>query len=145
MMRENIRESYTLDQLSVLSGLSSSHFRALFKERTGMTAVQFQNHLKIDRAKDLILSRDCNVTEAAYAVGFNDVYYFSRMFRKLTGKPQNLSVNSVNILLLKFLLLTEFFRFHIPFRNLCCLLRFLRTQYFQFLLENNNLCLRLLF
>ena len=86
MMRENIRESYTLDQLSVLSGLSSSHFRALFKERTGMTAVQFQNHLKIDRAKDLILSRDCNVTEAAYAVGFNDVYYFSRMFRKLTGK-----------------------------------------------------------
>lgn len=86
MMRENFTRSYSLEELCALSGLSSSHFRMLFKEMTGMTAVQFQNRLKIDHAKDLILSRDCNVTEAAHAVGFNDVYYFSRMFRKLTGK-----------------------------------------------------------
>jgi len=86
MMRENYDRSYSLEELCTLSGLSSSHFRMLFKEMTGMTAVQFQNRLKIDHAKDLILSRNCNVTEAAHAVGFNDVYYFSRMFRKLTGK-----------------------------------------------------------
>lgn len=86
MMRENFDKSYSLEELCALSGLSSSHFRMLFKEMTGMTAVQFQNRLKIDRAKDLILSCNCNVTEAAHAVGFNDVYYFSRMFRKLTGK-----------------------------------------------------------
>lgn len=86
MMRENISRSYSLAELCEMSGLSSSHFRMLFKERTGMTTVQFQNHLKINHAKDLILSRTCNVTEAAYAVGFNDIYYFSRLFRKLTGK-----------------------------------------------------------
>ena len=53
---------------------------------TGMSAIQFQNQQKIQRAKDLILSQNCNVTEAAQAVGFSDIYYFSRMFRKLTGK-----------------------------------------------------------
>ena len=69
-----------------MTGLSSSHFRMLFKEFTGLSAVQFQNRLKIDKAKDLILSGSCNVTEAASAVGFDNVYYFSRLFRKLTGK-----------------------------------------------------------
>ena len=48
--------------------------------------MQFQNKLKIDKAKDLIISHSCNITEAAEAVGFSDVYYFSRMFRKITGK-----------------------------------------------------------
>ena len=56
------------------------------QQLTGLTTVQFQNKLKIDKAKDLIISRSCNITEAAEAVGFSDVYYFSRMFRKITGK-----------------------------------------------------------
>ena len=86
MMRENCDKTYSLDELCKISGLSSSHFRMLFKEMTGLSVVQFQNRLKIDRAKDLILSGNCNVTEAACAVGFSNVYYFSRMFRKLTGK-----------------------------------------------------------
>ena len=86
MMRENCDKSYTLDELCKISGLSSSHFRMLFKEMTGLSVVQFQNRLRMDRAKDLILSGNCNVTEAASAVGFSNVYYFSRLFRKLTGK-----------------------------------------------------------
>ena len=86
MMREHCDRSYSLEELCEMSGLSSSHFRMLFKEITGLSAIQFQNRLKADRAKDLILSGSCNVTEAASAVGFNNVYYFSRLFRKLTGK-----------------------------------------------------------
>ncbi len=86
LMRCNYAHSYSLEELSALSGLSSSYFRMLFKQMTGCTTVQFQNRLKIDKAKDLILSRACNVTEAAHAVGFSDVFYFSRMFKKLTGK-----------------------------------------------------------
>ena len=86
MMRENCDKTYSLAELCKISGLSSSHFRMLFKEMTGLSVVQFQNRLRMDRAKDLILSGSCNVTEAASAVGFSNVYYFSRLFRKLTGK-----------------------------------------------------------
>ena len=85
-IRENCERSYSIDELCAMSGLSSSHFRMLFKELTGLSAVQFQNRAKIDRAKDLIMSGSCNVSEAARAVGFDNVYYFSRLFRKLTGK-----------------------------------------------------------
>ena len=86
MMRANCERSYSLAELCAMTGLSPSYFRQLFKEMTGMSAIQFQNQQKIQRAKDLILSQNCNVTEAAQAVGFSDIYYFSRMFRKLTGK-----------------------------------------------------------
>ncbi|MBE6612321.1 MAG: helix-turn-helix domain-containing protein [Ruminococcaceae bacterium] len=85
-MRENYSRTYSLEELASLSGLSTSYFRMLFKQMTGCTTVQFQNRLKIDKAKDLILSRTCNVSEAAQAVGFSDVFYFSRTFKKLTGK-----------------------------------------------------------
>jgi len=86
MMRENYTRSYSLEELCDLSNLSSAHFRMLFKQMTGTTPIQYQNRLKIEHAKDLILSHNCSVTEAAHAVGFHDVYYFSRMFRKITGK-----------------------------------------------------------
>lgn len=86
LMRDNIDKSYSLEELSSRSGLSASYFRMLFKQMTGCTTVQFQNRLRIEKAKDLILSGTCNVTEAARAVGFSDVFYFSRMFKKLTGK-----------------------------------------------------------
>lgn len=93
-LRANYDNSYSLDELSSMSGLSSSHFRMLFKEITGLSTVQFQNRLKIDRAKDLMISGSCNVTEAASAVGIHNVYYFSRLFRKLTGKNPSEYLNS---------------------------------------------------
>ena len=86
MMRENFTKNWSVAELSELSGLSESHVRLLFKQMTGYTTVQFQNHLRIDKAKDLLLSKSCNVTETALAVGFTDVYYFSRLFKKLTGR-----------------------------------------------------------
>lgn len=86
MIREDFTKNWSVSELSALSGLSQSHFRLLFKQMTGLTTVQFQNDLRIDKAKDLLLSKSCNVTEAAYAVGFNDVYYFSRLFKKRTGR-----------------------------------------------------------
>ncbi len=89
-VRDLLAESYTTtyrsETLAAMAGLSPSHFRALFKEQTGETALQFQNRLRIAKACDLLRSGACNVTEAAYATGFTDVYYFSRLFKKITGR-----------------------------------------------------------
>ncbi|THF82122.1 AraC family transcriptional regulator [Cohnella fermenti] len=83
----NYKEHYSIDELAELAGLSSSHFRLLFKQINGMTPIQYQHHIRIHKAKDLLLSGDCNVTEASLSVGFQDIYYFSRLFKKLTGEP----------------------------------------------------------
>ena len=85
-MRCHYERTYSLTELCEMASLSSSHFRTLFKQMTGCTAKQYQIQLKIEKAKDLIVSHTCNVAQAADAVGFTDPYYFSRVFRQLTGK-----------------------------------------------------------
>jgi AraC-like DNA-binding protein len=87
MILSHYRDHFSIEDLAKLSGLSPSHFRLLYKKITGMTAVQFQNNVRINKAKDLLLSGECNVTEAALSVGYQDIYYFSRLFKKLTGEP----------------------------------------------------------
>ena len=41
--------------------------------------------LRIENARDLLLSGEVNVTEAAHLSGFNDIYYFSSLFKRKTG------------------------------------------------------------
>lgn len=86
LIAQNDPRADSTEALAELAGLSHSHFRALFKEYTGETVLGFRNRLKIARASALLQSGVCNVTEAAYATGFSDVYYFSRLFKKMTGK-----------------------------------------------------------
>lgn len=86
LLAEHYTKTFRTDELAEMAGLSSSHFRALFKQQTGETVLQFQNRLRIAKACDLLRSGACNVTEAAYATGFSDVYYFSRLFKKITTR-----------------------------------------------------------
>ncbi|MBD2865711.1 helix-turn-helix domain-containing protein [Paenibacillus oceani] len=85
-MIANSQRFYSVDELSQLAKLSQSHFRLLFKKVTGMSIIQYQNKLKINIAMDLLVSGKSNVTEVALRLGFNDIYYFSRLFKKKTGQ-----------------------------------------------------------
>lgn len=85
LMTENYANTYSVEQLASRTGLSSSHFRVMFKRVTGMTATNYQQHVKITKATELLSSGEFNVTETAMRTGFNDVYYFSRLFKQLTG------------------------------------------------------------
>ena len=57
----------------------------IFKEYTGSSPVDYLNKLRIDRACFEISVNRKNATEAAYATGFNDQSYFSKVFRKYRG------------------------------------------------------------
>ncbi len=71
--------------------LSVSRFTHLFREVTGKSVLAFTQAMRIDRARELLLATDLSVREIAEAVGFADQNYFSRLFRKLTGKaPRDL-------------------------------------------------------
>ena len=69
------------------TGYSPNHFRKLFREQCGCTPVQFYNQLKIQKAKQELLQHKTimTISEIARSCGFQDPYYFSRMFKKLTG------------------------------------------------------------
>ncbi len=82
----NYKEHYSVEFLANMVNLSPSYFRTLFKRYTGQTIIQYQNSVKIEKACALLRSGLCNVTEAAEATGFSDIYYFSRLFKKIKGK-----------------------------------------------------------
>lgn len=86
-IQENLLNEINIRELAEHIGLSSSYFRKLFKERYGEAPMQYITKLRIEKARDLLASGEFNVTEAAYMSGFNDIYYFSTVFKKETGFP----------------------------------------------------------
>ena len=87
---EYIREHFAEKGLSLTRlcqdlAISKSYFSPLFKAHTGMTFVEFLTAVRMDRARELLASKDQKTYEIARAVGFSDPHYFSLTFRKQTG------------------------------------------------------------
>ena len=87
LITHNVGENYSVDELAIEADLSPSYFRMLFKRFTGYSALQYQNYVKIRRAQDLLNAGGLRVTEVANMVGIQDIYYFSRLFKQITGIP----------------------------------------------------------
>ncbi len=64
--------------------LTTPAFCRYFKRQTNMTFTDFVNQYRIDLAKNLLM-QDKNVTEACYAVGFESLSYFNKLFNKIVG------------------------------------------------------------
>jgi len=71
--------------LHELCHISPSYFRRLFREYTGMSPLEYINHLKIKQAQKMLQSGVMNVTEVAESLGYTDTSYFSRFYKKITG------------------------------------------------------------
>lgn len=71
----------------MLLNVSKYHFCHLFKEATGKTVVQYINDVRLDKAYHLLKNTDMNITQISMSVGFNDMNYFSRLFRKYKNVP----------------------------------------------------------
>lgn len=66
-------------------GMNYAYLSTLFKQHTGITIKRFQNELLIEQAIDLFKSNYGNVSEVSDALGFSNPYYFSRVFKQVTG------------------------------------------------------------
>ncbi len=86
-MHANVGRVDAVGDLAAEAGLSESRFRLLFRELTGCSVTRYQNRLRITTARDLLASGHYSVGEVAEELGFRDVYYFSRLFKRFTGQP----------------------------------------------------------
>ena len=75
----------TLQGIAEIIHVNASHLSRKFKEDTGMSLIDFINVNRIDAAKLYLQNNTSTITEIAFMVGFNDVNYFSRVFKKVTG------------------------------------------------------------
>ncbi|MDF2541383.1 MAG: hypothetical protein K0S47_1101 [Herbinix sp.] len=71
--------------LSKYYGLSPKYFGALFKEVTGKALHTYLMELRIQKAKELLLTTDLPLEQLAGRVGIHDVYYFNKLFKKSEG------------------------------------------------------------
>ena len=74
-----------VNQVASKVHLSTAAFCRYFKRQTNMTFTDFVNQYRIERAKNLLM-QDHNVTETGYAVGFESISYFNRLFNKIVGE-----------------------------------------------------------
>ena len=63
------------------------HFCRIFKQKTGLTPNAYLNRLRIEKAKKLLAktNENMNIKQIADSCGFNDQYYFSRIFKRSEG------------------------------------------------------------
>ncbi|HSI73901.1 MAG TPA: AraC family transcriptional regulator [Fimbriimonas sp.] len=72
-------------------GLSTSHFRYLFKEATGQPFHKYLVALRLEKARQLLVQGDLTVSEVARAVGFTGLSHFSRAFaQRFSVSPTHL-------------------------------------------------------
>ena len=86
LLQNAYMENIPITELAKASNVSVSSFRDLFKKQFGESPVRYRNRLRIQRAAALLEEGSCTVAEAAYASGFDNVGYFCRCYKKLTGK-----------------------------------------------------------
>ncbi len=88
-MQAHLERSVTISELSLAAGCSSSLLSSLFKNSTGYSAINYFNHLKIQKACQYFCSTNALVKEVAAQLGYDDPYYFSRLFTLLMGISPN--------------------------------------------------------
>lgn len=85
-MKANVHKRLTADEIAQKFHYSSSHFSVLFKQKTGQSPIDYFINLKIQHACQLLTQSNLIIKEIAQKVGYEDPFYFSRIFKKITGK-----------------------------------------------------------
>ena len=78
-------EPPTLKQMAESVGCSQYYMSRIFSKEAGMTIPQYLREIRIEHAAELLRTGQCNVTEAAFEVGYNSPSHFSQAFCQKLG------------------------------------------------------------
>jgi AraC-like DNA-binding protein/ligand-binding sensor protein len=88
--RQFIHEHYTEDiSLGLVSravNTSSFYFCKLFRRAAGLSFVEFVSRTRLEKAKNLLLNPNLRISEIAFAVGFQSLTHFNRVFKRIVGQ-----------------------------------------------------------
>lgn len=93
-VENNYTGRITIDQLCTMAHISRFYFCRVFKNITGKTLGEYLNQLRINKAESLLKDGAVNITEAAISCGFDDINYFSRVFKKYKNKAPSTILRS---------------------------------------------------
>jgi AraC-like DNA-binding protein/HAMP domain-containing protein len=86
-LEEHYREEIVFEEMAKEIGISYSYMRKITYEATGKSLIEQLNHLRIEKAKKMLLESNCSIAQIAAEVGYANVQSFNRFFRKFEGMP----------------------------------------------------------
>jgi transcriptional regulator GlxA family with amidase domain len=86
-LRANFRQTLRIDELAAQANMSASSFHEHFKAMTAMSPLQYQKHLRLQEARQLLLSEALDAATAGHRVGYESPSQFSREYARLFGAP----------------------------------------------------------
>jgi AraC-like DNA-binding protein len=88
-MRENLGKRFSARQLAQIAHMSPAHYSAVFRRRYDYPPLEYFNRLKIQKACQLLTGTRDPIRRIARGLGFDDPYYFSRLFKRVVGVSPN--------------------------------------------------------
>jgi AraC-like DNA-binding protein len=85
LLKQNLASPPSLEELGKKIGCSHFYLSRIFSAQTGKTITQYLRRLRMERAADLLKSREYNVTEVALEVGYSSLSHFSAAFHETFG------------------------------------------------------------
>lgn len=87
VVADRLSEDIDLASLADAAGISRFHFLRCFRATMGKSPHQWVTHLRVERAKTLLMQKRLSILEIAASVGFQSQSHFGQVFRRETGLP----------------------------------------------------------
>lgn len=94
-LKLNFRQALRMDDLAAHAHMSPSTFRQHFRAVTGMSPLQYQKQLRLQTARQLMLSQNVDASSAGGLVGYESSSQFSREYSRLFGEPPQRDIKRI--------------------------------------------------
>nr|WP_245249313.1 AraC family transcriptional regulator [Vagococcus allomyrinae] len=89
-LNEHLSESISLVELATYLNISQSYLSSIYNKYLNTSPIDYLIQIRIEQACRYLKMTDLKIYEIAKKVGYQDPYYFSRIFKKITGfTPKN--------------------------------------------------------
>ena len=95
--KNNYKTKLTLNEVAAALGISPNYLSHLFRKYSDCGFIDFVNQVKIKEAKKIITQRNLKVYEIANELGFDNAFYFSKVFKKIEGCSPSEYMNKYSI------------------------------------------------
>lgn len=96
-LKLNFRDALRMDDLAAAAFMSPSTFRQHFRAVTGMSPLQYQKQLRLQAARQLMLSQNVDASSAGGLVGYESSSQFSREYSRLFGEPPQRDIKRIRV------------------------------------------------
>lgn len=88
-IKKNYMKSLNLEEVSAVAGFNASYFSSLFKKECSINFTEYITEVRMEKAKELLKETDLGIYAICIDIGYSDLKYFTKSFKKFTGVKPN--------------------------------------------------------